>query len=118
MPVNLIGASAPHIIKAQAVPLPDFSGLPDWAQAVIYTVIAFAVGISIMAPAFGFFKSKNAAPVAINNPVSAAVIVDPAALNAASTQISIMNDKLEKLTDGLEELCKQMEIDRAVRSRH
>jgi len=84
-----------EIVLAQAVELPDFSGLPPFAQGIMYTVAAIAIGLSIIVPRIGYMFGKKAdtKPEA----TVAAVIVDPTALNGHATALKEVADEISEL---------------------
>lgn len=94
------------VVLAQTVELPDFSGLPPFAQGVMYTVAAIAVGLSIIIPRIGFMFGKKSDSKAEATPGIAAVIVDPTALNANTVAIQ----ELAKVIDAARE---ELRVDRA-----
>lgn len=82
---------------AQAAELPDFSGLPGYAQGILYTVLAIGLALSVIIPRFGFLHGKeraNAVPAAAT---VAAVIVDPTALNAHTAALLVVAKELDDL---------------------
>lgn len=95
-----------QVVLAQAVELPDFSGLPPFAQGVMYTVAAIAVGLSIIIPRMGFLFGKKAEGKTDGTPGIAAVIVDPTALNANTAAIN-------KLADVIDHAREELRVDRA-----
>lgn len=98
--------------------LPDFSGLPDWAQGVLYTVAAISLGITIVVPRMGFTLGKSKPQVAATNTTQtvAAVIVDPTALNRHSDAVLVLADKLGKFGEQLDDMREQMRVDAAAAS--
>ena len=102
-------------VFAQALQLPDFSGLPGYAQTILYTVLAIGIAISVLMPLFGFKHGQQKQAAAANgqtaNPLVVAAVVDPAALNTLSTQLSLINVEtpklvavLARLADGIEDV--------------
>lgn len=88
--------NGPQILLAQAIELPDFSGLPLFAQGVLYTVAAIAIGLSIIIPRIGFMFGKKAEATK-PEPTIAAVIVDPTALNNHAAQIKELAGEVSEL---------------------
>ncbi len=90
--------NGPQVLLAQAVELPDFSGLPLFAQGVLYTVAAIALGLSIIIPRIGFMFGKKAETK--TEATVAAVIVDPAALNNhAAAMLKVAEEVSELRTE-------------------
>jgi hypothetical protein len=97
-----------NIALAQAVELPDFSGLPGYAQGILYAVLAVGLALSVIIPRFGFLFGKEAAKGATApNATVAAVVVDPTALNRHS-------DAIIKLAEEMGELKVELRIVREV----
>lgn len=93
-----------QIAVAQAVEIPDFSALPPFAQGVMYTVAAIAVGLSIIVPRMGYLFGKKAEHK--QDATVAAVVVDPTALNNHADAIraqTAANLKLCEVLDGVRE---------------
>ena len=64
-----------NVVYAQALELPDLSGLPPFVQGIFYTVGAVAFGLTIIIPRMGWAKGQ-AKPATGANPAVAAVVVD------------------------------------------
>lgn len=94
-----------QVFLAQAIELPDFSGLPPFAQGVMYTAAAVAVGLSILIPRIGYMFGKKSEPK--GEASVAAVIVDPTALNAHTAATN-------RVADELAEIKVQLQITREV----
>lgn len=86
----------PNIILAQAVELPDFTGLPGYAQGILYTVLAVGLALSVIIPRFGWLHGRETAKGATSQPSVAAVVVDPTALNNHTAALLKVADAIDK----------------------
>lgn len=77
--------------------LPDLTGLPLWAQIIVYCIFGFSVSIPVILTMFGYKNGQKNIP----NPGSAqvaAVIVDPTALNLHTSAVKELSDDVRDLT--------------------
>ena len=84
--------NSPVIAKAQALVLPDFSGLPEWAQGILYLVLAIGLALSVLIPRMGFLSGREATKNGTGStsaamPLVVAAVADPTALNFLATAI-------------------------------
>lgn len=71
------------------MPLPDLSGLPIWAQVLIYTILGLSIAVAFLVARFGVAQGAKASPAASAAQAQvAAVIVDPTALNKAAGEVA------------------------------
>jgi hypothetical protein len=105
------------------MPFPDLSGLPVWAQVLIYAILGLAIAIAFLVARFGLLQGSKASPEAGGQAQVAAVIVDPTALNKATAEVAGLsvaiteatvvarthNDATDRLADNVEELSKRVD---------
>lgn len=70
------------------MPLPDLSGLPIWAQVLIYAILGISIAIAFFVARFGVLQGQRAAPAAAAQAQVAAVIVDNTALNKLTGEVA------------------------------
>lgn len=87
------------IVRAQAIELPDLSGLPLIVQGVFYTVFAVGVTLVVLIPRMGWLSGKANGPAVtpVTSPTIAAVVVDPTALNAHTAALLVVAKELDEL---------------------
>lgn len=101
------------VVLAQAVELPDFSNLPPYAQGIMYTVAAIALGLSIVVPRIGFlFGKKDTKPDP--GPAVAAVVVDPSALLKHAEAVNKLATAMRALTSELDRGREDMRVAREI----
>lgn len=84
-----------NLLLAQSVELPDLSGLPPFAQGVLYTMFFLCATLAVIVPRMGFLHGKNDTKKTDNAPV-AAVIVDPTALNNHTAALNKLAEVIER----------------------
>jgi hypothetical protein len=108
----------PNIVLAQAVELPDFSGLPLYAQGILYTVLALGLALSVIIPRFGFLHGRESGKTGPAGATVAAVVVDPTALNAHTAALNRVAEVAEKglgeLSNEIDKLREELHITREV----
>ena len=107
-----------NVVLAQSVVIPDFSGLPEYAQGILYTVLALGLALSVIIPRFGWLYGKEQKAAQANQPAQGmgvvAAVVDSTALNAHTAALIMVAESMEELTKEIREGSKQMEISREV----
>src|SRR5690606_18777645 len=72
----------------KAMPFPDLSDLPVWAQVLIYGILGMSLAVAFVVARFGLLQGQKAAPAGASQAQVAAVIVDPTALNKAADEVA------------------------------
>lgn len=90
--------------------LPDLTGLPPFAQGVVYTIIGITLAVSFLVPRLGFLKGNKDKPQGTGEPGFAAVVVDPTALNAHSQQVQHLSVSVDQLTVTLKEVVRETDL--------
>lgn len=86
--------------------LPDLSTLPFWAQFLIYTIFGVSVSVVVILTFLGFKIGQKGTPPAADQARVAAVIVEPTALNHATSAVNSMAGELRELTTEVRELTR------------
>ena len=88
--------------------IPDLTGLPTWAQVLIYGIFGLALAGGSLTVWLGLINGKKAPSTPNTSAEVAAVIVNPAALQEASSQVKNLTYKVEQLTDAIERMTLEM----------
>lgn len=94
-------------MQAQPV-IPDLTGLPTWAQVLIYSMFGLALAGGSLTVWLGLINGKKAPATPANQAEVAAIIVNPVALQEASAQVKNLAYKVEQLTDALERMTLEL----------
>lgn len=86
------------MMPVKPMALPDLSGLPEWAQWVVYGVLAVSIGLGWAVARLGLFKGRETPAEARQDTASvAAVIVNPEALNRLTATAEALNITLMEM---------------------
>jgi hypothetical protein len=104
------------IAYAQALALPDMSGVPEWAQGIFWLIFVLGLALSILIPRFGFLHGRDVAKQAQAGgqpggagPFVVAAVADPTALNNLATVLSTVAPALDRLGGKLNGLETEVE---------
>lgn len=93
--------------------LPDLSGLPGWAQGILYTVLAIGLALSVLVPRMGFLSGRESVKTAggvtsAAMPLVVAAVADPTALNFLATAINGHTEQLKASAVATKELREEI----------
>ena len=86
----------------------DISGLPFWAQFVIYSIFGLSVSVVVILTLLGYKFGQKTTPPSADQARVAAVIVEPSALLSATEAARELSVEVRELTRAVNSMILEM----------